>query len=751
MSWTTKLRHALAVRVDSWANTLTGVGSALGKTNLRFTLSGEEFLSLVDCENLYNFDGICARVVDAVPKHALRQGFTVSTGVAEEETAILDAMQALQVVARTRLAWTWGRGFGGGALVMGIDDGRALDQPVDESRIRAVRWLWDVDRRDLYPFTWVTDPDSPDFTQPELYRLTRMGGTTSQSVTVHASRVIRFEGPAPTRRRRLQLQGWGDSVLQRVYAEIQAARGAFAASGVLLQEASQGVLKIKDLMSMMASDTDDTMKRRLELMDQGRSVARALLLDADGESFERVEVGSLTGVTEVMDRMINMVAAVSGIPVTVLMGQAPAGLNATGESDIRSWYDEVGSEREQTLRPQMQRLLRLVLLSKEGPTGGKIPDGWKIVFPSLWQMTPAEEADLRSKQATADVAYITSQVLTPEEVATSRFRREGWSSDTSIDLDARQAAMEADATGEGTDAPGADHAEGAAGIIAKVAARELPRDAGVALLVSSMGMDPTAAEAAMGEAGRSFFTAPDPAAVDELAALRAENAKLKASNQGHKAFTARVIQKAKDGGLELGAFTAQAPTETAEGDELAPGDVVAVPVEDSLHGRRMDGGTHDGVAVVLQLPAERAEGLPTDIAAPDLHVTLCYLGSSDRWPPDSADRVVAAVRQWALTVGPIAATLGGIGRFATGPDGDPVYVPVDSEAITAARPALVAFLRAAGFDVAKGHGFTPHLTLAYVAPGEPTPPPVAPIAVVFPRVSVWWGAARVDVELTGGS
>ena len=57
-----------------------------------------------------------------------------------------------------------------------------------------------------------------------------------------------------------------------------------------------------------------------------------------------MEVGSLTGVTEVMDRMINMVAAVSGIPVTVLMGQAPAGLNATtSESDIRSWYDGSGA------------------------------------------------------------------------------------------------------------------------------------------------------------------------------------------------------------------------------------------------------------------------------------------------------------------------------------------------------------------------------------------------------------------------
>ena len=138
MSFLGKLRHALATRADSWANTLTGVGTALGKNNLRFTLSGEEYLSLVDLGNLYDFDGICARIVDAVPKHALRQGFTVSTGDAAQETAVHEAMTQLQVIERTRLAWTWGRGFGGGALVLGIDDGRALDEPVDESRIRAV-------------------------------------------------------------------------------------------------------------------------------------------------------------------------------------------------------------------------------------------------------------------------------------------------------------------------------------------------------------------------------------------------------------------------------------------------------------------------------------------------------------------------------------------------------------------------------------------------------------------------------------
>ena len=86
---------------------------------------------------------------------------------------------------------------------------------------------------------------------------------------------------------------------------------------------------------------------------------------------------------------------------------------------------------------------------------------------------------------------------------------------------------------QGQGAPGADHAEGAAGIIAKVAARELPRDAGVALLVSSMGM---AAEGSRGCDGRggaeTSSPAPDPAAVDRLAALQAENAKLRRANRG---------------------------------------------------------------------------------------------------------------------------------------------------------------------------------------------------------------------------
>jgi hypothetical protein len=67
--------------------------------------------------------------------------------------------------------------------------------------------------------------------------------------------------------------------------------------------------------------------------------------------------------------------------------------------------------------------------------------------------------------------------------------------------------------------------------------------------------------------------------VDEATARAA---KAEASLRGHKAYTARLIEQARAGGLKLGAFTAREPTEVEEGEELAPGDVVAVPTTDAL-------------------------------------------------------------------------------------------------------------------------------------------------------------------------
>ena len=133
------------------------------------------------------------------------------------------------------------------------------------------------------------------------------------------------------------------------------------------------------------------------------------------------------------------------MPVAVLLGRSPAGLNATGDADTRGWDDVVDGERRTVLLPALERVVRLLLLSREGPTRGVEPEGWSVVLPPLRTPTPSEDAALRKAVADTDVAYVQAGVLAPEEVARSRFRPEGWSAETSVDLEARDAPP-ADAT-----------------------------------------------------------------------------------------------------------------------------------------------------------------------------------------------------------------------------------------------------------------------------------------------------------------
>jgi 2'-5' RNA ligase len=602
-------------------------------------------------------------------------------------------------------------------------------------------------------------------------------GGGAQNASVHASRIIRFDGVEPTKRRRQTLQGWGDSVLQRVYVDLQQARGAYAAVSGLMHEASQGVFKMKDLMLMMAGDRDDTLKRRMEAMDMSRSVARAILIDADGESYERVEVGSLTGLVEAMDRFTNMVSASSEIPVTVLMGQAPAGLNATGESDIRSWYDAVEAEREAMLRSRAERMVKLLLKSKDGPTGGVEPPGWKVTFPPLWQPTPSEEAELRSKVATTDQVYVTIGALTPEEVALNRFRTEGWSPDTTIDLEARESALKAGGgMGEGEE-PGEDGAgspEAPAGsgassgapdtdavtsIIAKVAAREIPRDAGVQLLQAHVG---ERAEAVMGEAGKSFFTTAEPGHAAELEKARAEAAAAKRSQMSAKAMLSRVLERNRAGELVVKPI---GPAAEKAAEDIEPGDVVAVE-EEPAEGAgepapnqdgRSDGADPQHVAIVFPLAVADAAriALPAETGgepADELHLTLVYLGKRDLSSAD-AKKIVDTLRAWASTRKPLPLRIGLPGRFvnASSEKGDAIYRSVSGVNLMNERLSLVQALERAGFPNGSNHpAYVAHITTAYVPFGERTAAlDTSPVGVTMDRVALWAGERRVEVMLGG--
>ena len=95
--------------------------------------------------------------------------------------------------------------------------------------------------------------------------------------------------------------------------------------------------------------------------------------------------------------MCHDLSGASRIPVTKLFGRSPAGMNATGESDLRNYYDYVDTLRENVLRPILERILPVLCMS----AWGAVPEDLDIIFPPLWMPTPRELAEIAEKKALA--------------------------------------------------------------------------------------------------------------------------------------------------------------------------------------------------------------------------------------------------------------------------------------------------------------------------------------------------------------
>lgn len=393
----------------------------------------------------------------------------------DETQAQVQAFEAkhreLGTKAAFALALMYVRAYGGAAILLGVDDGdRPLTEPLDETRVKSLQHLtvfrggWDGE---LVAWNrYYRDPRRPRFGDPEMWQLRNLGvpiaatpapgevlppelqrlpqGPAGSTIFyVHDSRFLIFPGLAVSRRVKVQNRGWGDSVFTRVDEVLSQFGQTWNAVAVLMQEWAQGVLKVKDLARLMNSKdpaAQGAILQRLQMLQMSMSLCRVRLLD-EAEEFKR-EVAPLTGIGDVLEQMTNRLAAAAGMPVALLMGQR-TGLNAQGDADTRFFYDKIAGTQDLDLLPHIYRLQRLMMLAKDSPTRGREPARWSVEMRPLWQPTELEQADLRNKQADTDVKYITAGVVSPEEVAASRYGGSKYSTDTVLDIEGRQAMAQA--------------------------------------------------------------------------------------------------------------------------------------------------------------------------------------------------------------------------------------------------------------------------------------------------------------------
>lgn len=416
----------IAVRLDSFLNTITGLGDATRNKLVGMQQTYDPVLDVSFLESLFRSSDLAWRIVSSLPSEAMKDGFGLTTpagdeapeDVAQQAQEVIDAAECMGLSDKALEAACWGRGYGFGAIVLGIVGAGKPEEPYDDENVNGrLSWMMVTDRRWMQAATYYNDPESDRFGEVEKYRITPASTQANmESFIIHETRVERFPGVLTSLRERQQNAGCDYSVMQRIEPVLEQTTQNWEAVCQLMADMSQGVFSVDGLIDMLATGNEAGLLTRMRVLDMTRSVGRAIVLDSKSEKFERVRT-PMDGVNDAILRTWERLAAAAEMPLTVLMGVSPAGLNATGASDVRMWYDKITRTREQVMGPRLLRILKLI--SRD--LGHTDYDAWRITWPSLWKMTAPEQADLYLKVAQADKIYLEAQVVKPAEVALGRF------------------------------------------------------------------------------------------------------------------------------------------------------------------------------------------------------------------------------------------------------------------------------------------------------------------------------------------
>jgi HK97 family phage major capsid protein/2'-5' RNA ligase len=174
----------------------------------------------------------------------------------------------------------------------------------------------------------------------------------------------------------------------------------------------------------------------------------------------------------------------------------------------------------------------------------------------------------------------------------------------------------------------------------------------------------------------------------------------------------------------------------------------------------MKADSHDGVMMAFMVPPEigkqlldlaRESGLPEEALSPldELHVTLAFLGDTEgAGLSGKQDALRDIAKSFAEGWPALSGSINGIGRFMDAEDQDCLWANFDSPDLTRFRQSLVTCLTGSDFEPVASHGYTPHISLAYIPKEMPTPHiALEPIAVTFDCLTLAWGDDHYDVPL----
>ena len=400
--------------MDAFSNPLFRLGfgsqAPLEATEYPLTRLTQNYALL---NSMYRSGGILQSVVDIIPADMCREWFTLGGDIDPEDMDKLEtATRRTKLRASIIEGLKWGRLYGGAiGLIMIRGQERMLDKPLKIESVLpdSFAGLYILDRwSGVNPqLSLVSDISDPDFGLPEYYDIN--SGEGSQIVArVHHSRVVRFTGRELPYLEKIAELYWGESEVEPIYDDIVLYDNIMHNMGNLTFRANIDTMEVQNLDQLFSVNSKEQQKRFWDVM-QAQSVAQSNFgtrLVNKGDQVTNTQY-TFTGWNYVTEAAQLNLCAKTHIPMTKLFGRAPAGLSATGEGDMKNYYDIVDGEREAKLRPVLERVLPVLCMS----AWGEVPEDLSITFPPLWTPNATEIAQIAKMKADTVIAAFQSGLL----------------------------------------------------------------------------------------------------------------------------------------------------------------------------------------------------------------------------------------------------------------------------------------------------------------------------------------------------
>jgi len=454
-------------RLDSFMNTLSQIGSVSRDRTSQENNPIQPFNEFAEqeAEVLYRDNHYAAKSVNLPPDEATRKGFSVRVSGGDEDadtgSAFDEEFRRLQLIEHTNQADKWGCLYGGGAVILGIDDDRDPSEPIDykammkgEIIAERVSFAFTLDRYSLFPMAgqFQKDPSMPGFGKPSLYELqfrdkaahdvavaAQENAETSPAdrlgfgTKIHSSRLLRFYGvPLPANLESSE-DYWGDSVLRRLREPITSLTSFERAISNIGQTFVQSIFRMPGLRALLnKKDAADQLMQRFLAMTMSQSVLSMIVLDGD-EDYEK-RTTQVSGMSDLYDRLAQSYSAANDFPMTRAFGQTPGGLGTNDESSERNLENAIRARQNEKYIPHLEYVARLLAATNEGP---EVPKDCAIRVEAnpLREQTESEEATTAKTWGEFAAIMIDRKVVKPEEVRASFFGGAGFTGDIQLEED----------------------------------------------------------------------------------------------------------------------------------------------------------------------------------------------------------------------------------------------------------------------------------------------------------------------------